>query len=51
MNTHHSFQNIKFQLHVLSCVHIKLLTRIISNIRKIAKAAPKARSRNFGWKK
>lgn len=27
------------------------LTRIISNVKKAAKAAPKARSRNFGWKK
>lgn len=27
------------------------LTRIISNTKKAAKAAPKARSRNFGWKK
>ena len=26
------------------------LTRIISNTKKTAKAAPKARSRNFGWK-
>lgn len=34
----------------LSWMHFKILTRIISNIKKTANAAPKARSRNFAWK-